>query len=195
MGLENLFCWVPWLIKWLVGWVPHFGRLHLFERGVKVSGARFKLLRPGWYFWLPHFSNIYVDNVVRKVVELPEQLLTTQDGIRVRVGGLLVYTIEKIEVWLLENDDPDHGLLNEAARVLRDWVRGQTFDAIQTSGASEQDELTMAATDAMELTFGVDVRMLSLTSFAKTSAHDMHHSGRVQSGKPDAQPLMVAVGE
>jgi hypothetical protein len=161
---------------------------------VKVSGARFRVLRPGFYIWVPHFSNIYVDNVVRKVVELPEQLLTTQDGIRVRAGGLMVYAIEKIEVWLLENDDPDHGLLNEAARVLRDWVRSRTFEQIQVAPAGAGDELTMAASDAVELEFGVDVRLLSLTSFARTSAHDMHHSGSVaQGGK--TQPLMLAVGE
>jgi len=195
MGLENLFCWVPWLIKWLVGWVPHFGRLHLFEGGVKVSGANYKVLKPGWYFWLPHFSNIYSDNIVRKVIELPEQLLTTGDDVRVRVGGLLVYTIEQVDVWILKNDDPDQGLQNEAARILRDWVRTHSFDEIQKSEPSDQDDLTMTTSDAVELQFGVDVCLLSLTSFAKTSAHDLHHSGAVRTGKSDAQPLMISVGE
>lgn len=194
MGLENLFCWVPWLIKWLVGWVPHFGRLHRFERGVKVSGENFKILYPGWYFWLPHFSNIYSDNVVRKVVELPEQLLTTKDGLRVRAGGILVFTIEQIDIWLLENDDPDHGLLNEATRVLRDWVRSSTFKQIQEFEPSEEDELTLAASEAMEDTFGVEVRLLSLTSFGSTSSLDLHHSGSMKSGKGE-QSLMIAVGE
>jgi len=194
MGLENLFCWVPWLIKWLVGWVPHFGRLHLFEAGVKVSGARFRVLKPGFYLWLPHFTNIYIENVVRKVIELPEQLLTTADGVRVRAGGLLVFTIEKVEVWMLENDDADHGLFNEAARILRDWVRSRDFEDVQEMDDSDQDELTMRAADAVELDFGVDVRMLGLTSFAKTGAYDLHHSGNVKTGKPEAQPL-IPVGE
>jgi SPFH domain/Band 7 family protein len=195
VGLENLFCWVPWLIKWLVGWVPHFGRLHSFEMGVKASGRRYKVLHPGFYVWIPHFSNIYSDNVVRKVVELPEQLLTTADGVRVRVGGLLVYTIEKIEVWILDNDDPDHGLFNEAARVLRNWVRSRSFDEIQEIDNADHDDLTMEATNAMELDFGIDVRSLALTSFARTDSIDLHHSGTVKTNKSDGQPLMIAVGE
>ena len=194
MGLEQLFCWVPWLIKWLMGWVPHIGRVHRFQRGVKVSGQKVKVIS-GWYFWLPHFSDIYVDNVVRKVVVLPEQLLTTHDGICVRVGGLLVYTIENIEVWLLENDDPDHGLLNEAARVLRDWVRRKTFEEIVKAGTSEMDELAMMCSDAVELEFGVDVRGLGLTNFARTRSMNLHHMGAVRTGDQNAQPLMIAVGE
>lgn len=194
MGLEQLFCWVPWLIKWLMGWVPHIGRVHRFQRGVKVSGRKVKVLT-GWYFFLPHFSDIYVDNVVRKVVVLPEQLLTTADGICVRVGGLLVYTIENIEVWLLENDDPDHGLLNEAARVLRDWVRAKTFDEIVRAGKPEMDELAMMCADAVELEFGVDVRGLGMTNFARTRSMNLHHMGAVRTGDQNAQPLMIAVGE
>ena len=194
MGLEHLFCWVPWLIKWLMGWVPHIGRIHRFQKGVKVSGQKTKVLS-GWYWWLPQFSDIYVDNVVRKVVVLPEQLLTTADGQCVRVGGLLVYTIEDIVVWLMENDDPDHGLLNEAARVLRDWVRGKTFQQIVEAKAGDMDELTMMCADAVELEFGVDVRGIGMTNFARTTSMNLHHMGAVRTGDKDAQPLLIAVGE
>lgn len=194
MGLEQLFCWVPWLVRWTMGWVPHLGRVHRFQRGVKVSGSRVKVLS-GWYFWLPHFSDVYTENVVRKVVVLPEQLLTTSDGHRVRVGGLLVYTITDIVIWLIENEDADHGLLNEAARVLRDWVRTRTFQDIVEADSSDMDELTMMCTDAVELDFGVDVRSLGFTNFAKTSSLNLHLMGAVRTGDKDAQPLMVAVGE
>lgn len=196
MGLENLFCWVPWLIKWVCGWFPRFSRLHVFQGGVKIGGNKVVELKPGFVIWIPHFSDVYVDNVKRKVVVLQDQLLTTKDGLRVRVGGLLVYHITNISTWLVENEDPDHGLLNEAGRVLREWVKAKSFAEIQDYAPSKrgEDELTRLAQSEMGTDFGVRVRQLSMTSFAETNATDLNHSGQVTTGS-EAAPIMLALEE
>lgn len=187
LGLGELFSWVPQLLNWLMGWVPRMGRIHAYEAGAKISGPRVRELRNtdrlfgigprGVFLWVPHFSEIFKDNVVRKVVELPEQLLTTKDAKRVRVGGILVYRIEDVATWLSENEDPEHGVQVEAARVLREWVVGMTFAQVQAHSAGPDDSLTARAQGALDEEFGVVVMQVALASFAETDARDMHHSG------------------
>jgi hypothetical protein len=86
-------------------------------------------------------------------------------------------------------------LLNEAARVLRDWVRRKKFDEILTAPSGSMDELAMECADAVELDFGVDVRGLGLTNFARTTSMNLHHMGAVRTGDKDVHPLLIAVGE
>lgn len=184
MGLEPLFSWVPELLGWLVSWLPHAARLPAHEGGVKISGERTRELRRGgwlrsWYFWVPRFSEIFTDNVKRKVIELPEQLLTTGDGKRVRAGGVMAYHITNVVTWLVENEDPEHGVQAEAARVLRGWVKDRTFDEVQEFKPEKrgEDDLTRLAQAELGTDFGVRVRQLALASFAESDARDLHHSG------------------
>lgn len=179
MGLEPLFSWLPELLRWLLSWLPHAHRLPVHEGGVKISGKRVREIKPGWYVWLPRFTEIFTDNVKRKVVELPEQLLTTGDGKRVRAGGIMAYHITNVTTWLVENENPEHGVQAEAARVLREWVKSETFKAVQDFKPEKRgdDDLTRLAQSQLGTDFGVRIRQLGLASFAESEAIDLHHSG------------------
>lgn len=190
-ALGEVFSWLPQIINWILGWIPHMGRIQSFEAAVKVSGpvvteiknsARLWKYGPrGLFFYIPHFTDVFKDNVVRKVQELPEQLLTTQDGKKVRVGGILVYHIANIVTWLTDNEDPEHGVQVEAARVLREWVVTMSFEAIQNFRPTKrgEDDLTRSAQTQMGSDFGVRIRQLSMASFAETDSRDIHHSGHL----------------
>jgi len=179
MGLEPLFSWIPALLLWLLSWLPHAARLPVHEGGVKISGQKVREIKPGWYWWVPRFTECFTDNVKRKVIELPEQLLTTGDGKRVRAGGIMAYHIRNVTTWLVENEAPEHGVQAEAARVLREWVKARTFDDVQAFKPAKRgdDELTKLAQSEMGSDFGVHIRSLGLASFAETAATDLHHSG------------------
>ena len=199
MGLEPLFSWIPELLGWLLSWLPHAGRLPVHEGGVKISGERVRELTHGgrlrsWYFWVPRFSDIYLDNIKRKVVELPEQLLTTSDEIRVRAGGIMVYHIANVITWLVENEDPEHGVQADASRVLREWVKSKTFAEVQAFKPEKrgEDDLTRMAQAQLGTDFGVRVRQIALASFAKSDATDLHHSGL--GGRSSLAPI-IAVSE
>lgn len=186
MGFEPLFSWIPELLLWMLSWLPHGARLPLHEGGVKISGVRVSEIKRGkvlrsWYFWVPRFSQIFTDNVKRKVVELPEQLLTTGDGKRVRAGGIMAYHISNVVTWLVENEDPEHGVQAEAARVLREWVKCRTFAEVQEFKPEKrgEDGLTRMAQADLGTDFGVRIRQLGLASFAESAATDLHHSGLV----------------
>lgn len=179
--MEHLFSWLPQLLGWLLSWLPWGARLPVHEGGVKISGEKVAEIKPGWYFWVPRFTEVFTENVKRKVIELPEQLLTTRDGKRVRAGGVMAYHITNVVTWLVENEDPEHGVQVEAARVLRDWVKAREFADVQAYDPKKrgEDELTRAAQNAFGADFGVYVRQLGLASFAETDATDLHHSGLV----------------
>lgn len=179
MGLEHLFSWIPELIGWLLAWFPHAARLPVHEGGVKISGKKVREIKPGWYVWLPRFTEVFTDNIKRKVVELPEQLLTTVGGKRVRAGGIMAYHISNVVTWLVENEDPEHGVQAEAARVLREWVKCRTFADVQEfqPGKRGEDSLTRVAQAELGIDFGVRIRQLGLASFAECTAVDLHHSG------------------
>ncbi len=177
--LEPLFGWVPELLAWAISWLPHGRRLPVHEGGVKISGARVREIKPGWYLWLPRFTEVFTDNVKRKVIELPEQLLTTGDGKRVRAGGIMEYHITNVVSWLVENEEPESAVKAAAARVLREWVKVRTFDEVQTFKPEKrgEDNLTRLAQAELGTDFGVRIRQLGLASFAESEATDLHHSG------------------
>jgi len=183
-GLETLFCWVPWLIEWFLSWLPRRGRLYAFEGGVCVTADKVKVLKFGTYWFFPRWSEVYVDNVKRKVIDLPKQVLTTKDLKRVRVGGVFVYHIRDIEKWIIENENPEEGVLIEAERVLREWVQGHTFDQVQNYKPAdrENDDLTRLGQGEFGADFGVWVRHLTFKDFAETDAKDLYHSGELNGG-------------
>lgn len=183
-GLETLFCWVPWLITWVVSWMPTRGRLYVYEGGVKITGGKVKVLKHGTYWFFQRWSEVFADNIKRKVVELTKQVLTTRDGKRVRVGGVLIYHIKNIETWLVENENPEQSVTVEAERVLREWVRNHDFQEVQEYDPKkrEEDDLTRLAQDRFGSDLGVWVRDLGFKDFAETEPRDLYHSGELLTG-------------
>ena len=171
MMLDSLIGLFTKPVWWVLDWIPHISVMHLYDKGVRVTGKRVKVLEPGWYWWIPNIHDILTDNVVRKARPLDKQTLTTANSIRVRVGAVLVFKVKKIVTWLVENEDPDHSLLVEAERCVRKYVEESDYDDIV--GGSK--ELTEIAQQEMADAFGVEIERLAMTDFAETRAID--HSG------------------
>lgn len=158
-------------IWWALGWFPHVGRIHRYDRAVRVSGPKVSVIEPGWYWWVPNIQDILSDNVVRKARALDKQTLTTKDGYVVRVGAVLVFKVTDIVKWLIENEDPDNSLLVEAERCVRFYVESNEYEDLLEASK----ELTYIATSELAEAFGVRVERLAMTDFATTRALD--HSG------------------
>lgn len=178
LGLETLFCWVPWLLRWVLSWFPTRLRLGAHEEGVKIRGAEVFALGPGTVWYFGRWSEVFVDNVKRKVKWLPDKPLTTRDGKRVRVGGVIIYYITNIKTWLVENELPDEGLQADATRVLRNFITSKDFSEIQEylPGRRTDDELTRMAQDELGQAFGVRIQLLSFDTFAEAEVKDIYIS-------------------
>lgn len=182
LGLDTLFSLVYEVVHWAIQWMfPHMTMIEATDQGVKVSGKRVKVLDPGRHWYHRRLSTVYTANVKRQTHALEDQLLTTGDGKRVRVGGVLVYSITDIEKWLIENEDSADAVEEMAAHALREVVISASFDEMQKARERKRDELTRSAQEMLGM-FGVRVEYLRLTSFAETDAKDLHHSGSLDSG-------------
>lgn len=177
VGLETLFHLVYELVHWIISWcVPDYGIIEAQEMGVKVTGARVKVLEPGGYWQHSARTTVYKDNIRRKVREPSDVVATTKDDIVVRVGISLAFTISNIETWLMANEDAEQGLLVDVQRVVLKFVRTHTFAEIQ---AHDEDTLTKLAQKELGRYFGVQVKGLGITTFAETELRDLNHSGDV----------------
>lgn len=158
-------------IWWALDWVPQLARLHCYDGGVRVSGDRIKVLKPGFYWYVPNVHEVLTDNIVRKVRALEAQTLTTSDRKRVRVGAVLVFRVVDVERWIVHNENPDVSVLVEAERAVRSYVEARYFRAI----VDDPKDLTALGIEVLENSFGIEVERLTITNFAEVEAID--HSG------------------
>ena len=119
-------------IQLLVSFIPRFTVVRKTDRGVKfVRGKKVKVLEPGLRWYWPLVTEIEVVNVQRQVLKLPVQTLYTSDEKTVIAGGVVVYSIEDIYKYLVENYDAEDSIAEVAAACLRDIVISKTVKEIQ----------------------------------------------------------------
>lgn len=177
VGLETLFHLVYEFFHWVIAWcIPAMKMVEATDMGVKITGDKVKLLQPGRHLWHQQLSSVYTANVMRQTEPLADQLLTTKDGKRVRVGGVLVYRITDALKWLIENEDSAEAVKQVVAHALREVIITTDFEDMQQARAKKRDELTRSAQEMLGM-FGVRVEYLRLTTFAESDARDLHHSG------------------
>jgi len=181
-GVEQVFHLAYEIVHWSVQWsIPKMTVIEATDEGVKITGGRVKTLGAGRHWYHTRLSTVYTANVKRQTHALDDQLLTTDDGKRVRVGGVLVYCITDIEKWLVENEDSADAVSEMAAHALREVIISTTFDDMQKAREKKRDELTRSAQEMLGM-FGVRVEYLRLTTFAETDAKDLYHSGSLDGG-------------
>lgn len=181
-GVEQVFHLVYEVFHWAVDWCSfNYGRIHPHEGGVKVAGDNPPVeLKPGHYWYHDRLHKVYVDNVKRKVRDLPVLTITTKDGFSARIQGVIIFHITNIVTWLIENEEPDDALLTDATRVFTSWARTQTFDELcaWNPDRRKEDDLTRLAQAEMGQDFGVRVRHLGIINGpVETTARDLHVSG------------------
>ena len=121
---------------------------------------------PRIYWWLPCISDSEIVPVRRQVIDLAPQPLTTKDGRSVIAGAVVVYDIQDVRKFLVENTDAAESLAEVAGAALRDAIVSRTLDEIQKNDRKTTDNaLTKAAKDHLA-EFGVRIERMRLTDFA-----------------------------
>jgi regulator of protease activity HflC (stomatin/prohibitin superfamily) len=159
--------WIGDLVRWVTSWLPHLVLVRRTEGAVKFIRARTKEMGPGLHFFWPITTEVEVRPVVRQVMGLGTQTLTTQDGQAVIVDGLLVFTIGDLHTYLVDNWEAEDSLGEVGQAGIRKAIVNMDFDAIQKGMADVDNRLTREAQKLLE-PFGVEVELMRLTSFART---------------------------
>src|SRR5687767_7625993 len=122
MGLD----WINTLAQWLGAWFPRWVIVRRREKLVKFRpGSPVLVYEPKAgrasriVFYWPAFTEVLPVFVGRQTLSLPPQTLTTKDGASVVATGVVVFTIEDVERYLVENWDSDEAIAEVAGAALR----------------------------------------------------------------------------
>ncbi len=130
---------------------------------------------PRIIWWLPCVSDLEIITVVRQVVDLEPQTLMTKDGKPVVAGAVVVYTIEDVSRYLIENHDAERSVAEVAGAALRESIVVRPLAEIQENERKKVDNaLTRTAGDHLA-EFGILVERMRLTDFS--TAQIMNYVG------------------
>lgn len=162
--------WLQDLATFLAAWFPRLVIVLASERGVRFRrGAEVSILEPGLHVFWPIVTKVQTVNVARQTLNLSTQTITTQDGDAIIVSGIVVYTIDNVVRYLVENENAASGMDEVTCAAVRDVLLGRTFAEIQeaSKGNALDADLRHAARRRLA-SFGVKVESCRLTDLART---------------------------
>lgn len=100
------------------------------EGGVRLRCGKKKgqALGPGWHWQIPVLDEIQIVSLRPQVINLPNQSLTTTDGLPIAVSCAIGYWIPRPDLALLEVQNFDVSLQNIAMGVVSRYVMSRTYD-------------------------------------------------------------------
>ncbi|CAK9074188.1 Band 7 protein CG42540 [Durusdinium trenchii] len=164
----DLFGALGSLLEWMGSLLPRWALVRSTEGAVVFHRKGERVISgPKIVWWLPCVSDMELCEVNRQTVELAPQTLMTKDGKTVIAGGVVVFKVVDVRVFLVDNYDATDALAEVAAFALRDAIVGKTMEEIQeTDGRKKIDgRLTSFAQEALGI-FGIEVEYMRLTDFS-----------------------------
>ena len=157
-----------------------FEVIHPYERGVKLrKGVFHSELGPGWHWYRPFkFEQILSHPVVPDPQALGVQSLTTADGVRVNVRGVITYEVFDVKALLLEVTDAAGALVDSSMGTISTHVTGAQWEELRTPEFLRKAEIEIRrrakkyGITILELQWQDLSRGPSLRLWAPTSVHE-----------------------
>lgn len=161
--------WLGEIIQAALRLVPRVSIIKSTHKGVAfVRGKNIRVVEPGLYVWWPLVTECQFYPVVRQSLDLPTQVLTTEDDLAVIISGVVVYTVNDIKTALTDQWDMNETIRVLSQAALRDVVCSVPFAYINQNRSQVESRLKTAL--KRELTpYGIDVVDAKLTDFARTN--------------------------
>lgn len=168
---------MEWLTTFFYNISEIFPRLlHVTEDmvGLKMHGPSHTILEPGYHIYWPILHEIRSCYVTRQELDLPEQVLTTEDERIVLISTSIVYRIRNPVLALIETHDYECTVTEVAQRAVKELVTKNVF---KESGyhSDEFDSKMMTAIQKDLNEYGLVIDNAFFTSIAKTKP--LHISG------------------
>lgn len=155
------------LIQTFIKFFPHLLLVRKTESGVLFKrGKHVRIVEPGIYWYWPMWTETIVYPTVRQIINLPSKLMMTSDGKPIYVSGVVVYNIDDINAFFVENYNAEESISEVSTASLRDVLVTQTLEDI--SGADREnidEEITEKITEELGI-FGVEVEYFRITDLA-----------------------------
>jgi len=177
--MDSALGWIGQIASWFGAFVPTWILIRATEGGVKfLPGGRTEVLGPGLHWYWPATTELDVQAVVRQVLDTTPQTLMTQDHQSVYVAGVVIYTINDLNLYMVENYDAAESLDDMVQSAVRRSIVNREFAAIQAGRAEMDNRLTADVQKALE-PFGIAVEACRLTDFSKAQVTNLVGTGLV----------------
>jgi regulator of protease activity HflC (stomatin/prohibitin superfamily) len=146
-----------------------FEVIHPYERAVKLRKGLFvEVLEPGWHWYWPcKFEQIITHAVAPDPTALRVQSLTTADGVRVNVRGVLNYEVFDVKQLVLGVTDAMGGLVDSAMGTIAFHVTGAKWEDLRTPEFLRKVEIEIRRRAKK---YGIDVIELQWQDLSRTSS-------------------------
>jgi len=156
------------LIALVVGLVRAAGKtVQSGQTGLKYSfGRATRELAPGFYPLVPFLQVVRVVATRDRTVDLPQQRVTTLDGLVYDVDANLVFRVVDVRKALIEIDDLDRGMYQVLGLGVQDVLRRRERASLHVS--LDLDRALAATLSERLAPWGVEVRRAGFTSIKPT---------------------------
>jgi regulator of protease activity HflC (stomatin/prohibitin superfamily) len=177
--MDSAFAWIGQIATWFGNFVPTWTLVRATDGAVKfLPGGRTEVLDPGIHWYWPVTTEIEKVAVVRQVLDTQPQTIMTQDHEPVYVAGLVVYVIDDLHKYMVENFDASANLDDIVQTAIRKTIVNRDFLTIQAARADVDNRLTSDVQKALE-PFGITVEAARITDFSKARVTNMVGSGLI----------------
>lgn len=166
--------WIGDLIRFFARLVPRLQLVRITEGAVKFRRSKAVEVGPGLHLWWPVTTEMDVYPVVSQPLELEQQIIQTSEGKTLVVDATVMYNVNDLYTFCVENHDAEENMAELAQAALRKAVLSTPFEDITSGRAKFDNKLTSEAQKLLKQ-FGVEVESMRLKSCAEGSV--MIHAG------------------
>lgn len=175
--METALGWFGEIMRWVGNLLPRWAIVRATEKLVKFKrGHLVQVSDPGIRWYWPAFTDVEQITVVRQTLNLSPQTLMTADGDTVIASGVIVFTIENVVKYLVDNYDADEAIAEVASAALRKVIISKTIEDIQRGRADIDNALSRETQKLME-DFGILIVYMRLVNFSKAKVFNFVTTG------------------
>jgi hypothetical protein len=159
--LNKLFQWWFTVMPW--------------EQAIRIRrGRTTRLLGAGLYLKVPFIDAVYIQTTRMRMVDMPIQTVSTQDGTTLTIKAVIGYSIKDVQLLYNTLYHPEMTLNSMAMGHIGEYVRGNSIANISPLKIEEFVNSKIIASD-----YGLDKMTIRITTFAgvKTFRLIQDHSG------------------
>lgn len=158
--------------------IPRIKNILPYEKGIKfIWGSKVKIIDSGWTTYWPVSTILTIKPIVRQTTNLNYQILTTSDNKTIVVAAAILYHINDIKKYCIENYEVEETIIETASSIFREFITKNTFEEIiQHIGTGKlNSEITNKAYNEL-LPYGIEVEVFRLTDVAPTRVISLTNS-------------------
>lgn len=166
--MEAALAWIGYIVEWLGLFIPRLVIVRSTHAGVRFRyGKQATAIKPGLCVYWPIVTEVEVIAVARQTLNLPSQSLTTKDGHRVVVGGMVVYSITDVVASMAKAWDVADAIKDVSMSAITKVITKMEYADILGDITGDVQAAITKETRRTLKSFGVRVYRTAITDFSK----------------------------